>query len=107
MQRYETLIASDGTAALEVLRERGDSISVVLLDLTMPGMSGGETLRRIRQTHRKLPVILSSGYSKEQALSQVDPQDVATFLAEPYRPNDLLDRVSKLLGGCRQVTARR
>lgn len=59
---YEILEAEDGLEALEICRTRGDSISLVLLDLTMPNLSGKETFARLREMRPDLPVLICSGY---------------------------------------------
>jgi two-component system cell cycle sensor histidine kinase/response regulator CckA len=91
---YEPLIASSGAAALDLIQKHTPEISAVVLDLTMPGMSGGETLRRIRLVNSDIPVILSSGYSEQHALSEVARQDIAGFLQKPYTPNRLLEEIA-------------
>lgn len=59
---YEVLEAADGLEALEICRKRGDSISLVLLDLTMPNLSGKETFAGLREMFPDLPVLICSGY---------------------------------------------
>jgi CheY-like chemotaxis protein len=59
---FETLTASDGVEGVEMVRSRGDEIALVLLDLTMPRMSGSDTLRIIREIRPDIPVVICSGY---------------------------------------------
>lgn len=92
-ENYSTVTAPSGEAALDILLQAGDSISLVLLDATMPGMGGGETLRRIRRMNEDLPVILSSGYSRDQAISHVKADDISAFLPKPYTAARLLQIV--------------
>lgn len=94
---YRVLTANGGSAALELIREGGQEISVVLLDLTMPEMGGREVLRQIREKDRDLKVILSSGYSQADALSQVARRDIAGFLPKPYTPERLLQKIAATL----------
>ena len=56
----------------------------VILDLTMPGMNGEETLREIQEVRPGMPVILSSGYNRETARARLASLDVAGFLQKPY-----------------------
>lgn len=49
---YEVLCARDGQSAMQMIRENRDTLSMILLDLMMPGMSGREVLERIRQILR-------------------------------------------------------
>lgn len=59
---YSVMQAAHGEEALHLLEQMGDKPDVVILDMTMPKLSGAETLRRLRQRYPKLPVIISSGY---------------------------------------------
>jgi two-component system, cell cycle sensor histidine kinase and response regulator CckA len=64
---FEVITASDGPEALEIFTERKDEISLVMLDLGMPGMSGWQTLPALRGLRLDIPVILSSGYDEAQS----------------------------------------
>jgi len=93
---YEVLTAQNGPDALELLQNRA-GVAVVLLDLTMPLMHGREVLRHIRRLMGNLPVILSSGYSEEAALLQIEGDDVNAFLQKPYKTAKLLSTVRETL----------
>jgi len=56
----EVVVAASGEEALEKLEKNG--VDLVLLDIKMPGMDGVEVLRRIKETHKDLPVILCTAY---------------------------------------------
>ena len=90
---YQVVEAATGEDALRALAEQGTSVRAVVLDLTMPGLSGEATLQRIRQAHPRLPVIVSSGYvpDEEGTLAGVP------FLAKPYRPSELVDAVKEAI----------
>ncbi|HJV91291.1 MAG TPA: PAS domain S-box protein [Holophagaceae bacterium] len=84
-----------GLAAIHRM-ERGKPIDVVILDLNMPGLSGLETLARIRLLEPDLPVIISSGYmdGEAEALMAADP--AVSFMAKPYTLADLRKRLGRL-----------
>jgi PAS domain S-box-containing protein len=92
---YEVLEAGDGIEALERLRE-GRQVDGVVLDMTMPRLSGGETLRAIRAEHGPLPVLLVSGYSDDQ-LVDGDGSARTAFLQKPFRATGLAEKVAALL----------
>lgn len=95
--RFRVMEAWDGEAGLEVLRSRRAELDLVLLDLTMPKMSGAEVLAAIREHDSDLPVLLSSGYTLEsvpEALLSLGPTG---FVRKPYAPRDLMTEVSALL----------
>ncbi len=91
---YEVLTAPDGLAALELYRTRAQHIDLVLLDLTMPRMSGEETFQALRAMDPKVRVVLSSGYNQHDASSRFGGKGLIGFLQKPYRARDLLDLVA-------------
>ncbi len=83
-QDYEVLHACDGTEALQIIRENKDSVSLVLLDLMMPGMSGQDVLRSLKGSSdtRKIPVIVvTADQSAEIECLEIGAID---FIPKPY-----------------------
>jgi CheY-like chemotaxis protein len=91
------LLAAYGNQGVDLFREHAQRIDAVLLDLTMPDMSGGEVLRAIQQLSPAVRVILSSGYSEEEAASFLTASGSCRFLQKPYRPTVLLDTLRQML----------
>jgi len=93
---YETMDAADGAGALDAISGAGDRLTCVLLDITMPGMSGIDVLRVIRERGLDLPILLSSGYvlSPIEVLAELGP---ARFLPKPYTLAALEDALEDLL----------
>ncbi|MHC1728932.1 MAG: response regulator [Syntrophobacteraceae bacterium] len=94
---YEVVEACDGSEALEIFRVRKDEISLVILDLSMPGMNGWETLSALRNLRPDIPVILSSGYNEAQVRQESHREQPQAFLHKPYRLNDLKSIISQAL----------
>ena len=94
---YEVLEAGDGRQALERLAASDVPVDVVLLDLTMPALSGTETLREIRQFFPDTKVILSSGYAEPEALARAGGGQAAAFLPKPYTPAMLTSVVREVV----------
>ena len=92
MHGYRVLTAGDGKQAIDMYCAGKDSIDLVLLDLTMPHMSGMEVLGRIREIDNRAKVVLSSGYRADEAGSLISFPGASAFLAKPYRA-DTLTRV--------------
>ena len=89
----ESVGADGGASGLALYEEHGADINVVILDLTMPGINGRETLRRLRERAPTLPVILSSSIG-EADLIQLTRQDRALIhLAKPFTLDTLLAAV--------------
>jgi PAS domain S-box-containing protein len=93
---YRVLLASDGKQALDVFRAAATEISLVLLDMTMPLMSGEETLNQLKKLRPSLRVIASSGYSEVEALRHFGT-GITSFLQKPYRAADLAEKVKLAL----------
>ncbi len=85
---FETLSASDGRGALELFQVHRAKIVLALLDMTMPVLSGVDTLKALRSLEPALPVILSTGFSLEDVSEKLSEQSVV-FLQKPYRLSDL------------------
>ncbi|MCA9972873.1 MAG: PAS domain S-box protein [Anaerolineales bacterium] len=91
-----TLTAVDGQAGLDLYQAHRDEIALVILDLSMPGLSGEETFRRLRQIDPGVRVLLSSGYSQVEVASRLDEEPTA-FIQKPYNATRLLQTVGNLL----------
>jgi PAS domain S-box-containing protein len=95
---YEVETACDGLSAVECFAARPHAFDAVLLDLTMPVMSGHEAMDRILSIRAGIPVILSSGYSEAEALRGFTGLGPADFLQKPYTPSGLTHKVRQVLG---------
>jgi CheY-like chemotaxis protein len=95
---YTVLQANSGPKAIGILKEQKDRIALVLLDLSMPGMSGQETLPELRKIAPDIDVIISSGYGEEQTMGLFMGQKVSGFVQKPYTSLRLADKVRATLG---------
>jgi PAS domain S-box-containing protein len=86
---FRVITASHGLEALEVFSERQDEISLVILDLTMPGMNGWETMEALRALRPDIPVILSSGYDEAKVMEGEHAEIPQAFLHKPYLMTEL------------------
>jgi CheY-like chemotaxis protein len=82
--------ASRGNSALQLLHDSGEPYIAVMLDLTMPGMDGAETLMALRGAGLKSPVILMSGLERNLALYRIPPGEYSSFLRKPFAPSNIL-----------------
>jgi len=85
---YKVLSAGDGIEAVELYKEHGRDIACVILDLTMPRMNGTATLRALRSLNPDVKIVLSSGYTEQQAVFALGEKEAA-FLQKPYDLNTL------------------
>jgi PAS domain S-box-containing protein len=90
---FETIAAVDGRDALEIMDQAGDSVTAVLLDMSMPRMGGQETFRRLRQRRPDLPVIMMSGYTEQTVAPQFTGSGpgLTAFLQKPFLAEDLME----------------
>ncbi len=95
---FSTLLASDGERGVQLFREHQQEIRAVLLDMTMPGLSGRETLSQLRTIAPDVIVILSSGYSEQEAASQFAGQGLNGFVQKPYSLQTLRQKMQSYLG---------
>jgi two-component system cell cycle sensor histidine kinase/response regulator CckA len=94
----DVLCAEDGARGVAVFRERRAEIDVVLLDLSMPGLSGEETFRRLCEIDPEVCVILSSGYDHLEATRRFGDRAPTGFIQKPYRPAQLLAEIERCRG---------
>jgi CheY-like chemotaxis protein len=86
---YSVIAAADGPEGIRILRSIPEKVALVILDLTMPVMSGEETLKGLLNVRRDLPVILTSGYDE----SEVTVKGSAGFLKKPFTATELATAV--------------
>jgi PAS domain S-box-containing protein len=93
---YIVLSAGGGREAMEILQQRQQGISLVLLDMTMPGMSGEETLQALLSIRADVPVIATSGYNEMEALRRFG-EGLSGFIQKPYTPRKLAEKIRAVL----------
>jgi two-component system cell cycle sensor histidine kinase/response regulator CckA len=94
---FDVVLAEDGEDALRQYEQHAGELVLVLLDLTMPKLSGVEALQRIREQDLRLPVLCVSGYSAELVASKIGTDPAASFLAKPYSFEELASAIDGLL----------
>lgn len=94
---YHTLTAANGYEGVRVFQAHQATISLVLLDVLMPGLTGLETLEQLRAIDPAVKVILTSGYSEHSIFTEMQRQRPTDFLAKPYLAHVLLSQVATVL----------
>ena len=90
---YEITTASNGTDAIDLCREH--SFDLVLLDEQMPGLSGLETLQKIKEMSPATPVVMVTKSEEENIMNQAIGQKIADYLIKPVNPNQILLTLKK------------
>jgi CheY-like chemotaxis protein len=101
---YEVRTCADGESAVAELRDRVPT--VVLLDLTMPGMGGVEAMRMMREAAPGVRVVLTSGLPPEGEAGRMLEERGVAFLAKPYDMGELARAVSRACDGVEGQEAR-
>jgi CheY-like chemotaxis protein len=100
---YEVITARSGDEALDIVKEN-KTLSAVLLDENMPGISGLETLLKIKQFHNDLPVIMITKSEEEQIMDDAIGGKIADYLIKPVNPNQILLALKKALDNKRLIS---
>lgn len=94
---YEVMVAEDGSHAIAAFNANFGRIDAVLLDLTMPVMTGDQVLEQMRAVDPDVTVILTSGYEEDAVFQRLRGQEPAGFLRKPYRVSDLAAKVREVI----------
>ncbi|MFH1146855.1 MAG: response regulator [Pseudomonadota bacterium] len=94
---YHAIPAKDGRDALEVFARRQDEISLVIIDLVMPGMGGMELYPRIRALEPNIKIVLLSGYPLDQETEELLSRESLAFIRKPFESEILLNTIQLLL----------
>jgi two-component system cell cycle sensor histidine kinase/response regulator CckA len=94
---YRVLVAHTAEEALSIASARRADISLVILDMLLPGMSGVQLGRRLSEMQLPAKLLYISGFSPEGLSSDEVELESSSFLQKPFTPSDLLGRVGRLL----------
>jgi PAS domain S-box-containing protein len=96
-QGYKVLTAPDGESGLAVGSSYNGTIDLLLTDVIMPKLSGAEMAKRLSEKHPRLKVLYMSGYTDESIVQHGVLEQGAAFLAKPFKPQMLVERVQHIL----------
>lgn len=95
--QISVIVAYDGQNGLTLFRQHQAEIGLILLDLSMPGLSGEETLYQLLALDPQVKIILSSGYSQSEVRNLLNNQRIVAFLQKPFSFQELIEIVQKHL----------
>ncbi len=101
---YKVLPAVSGKEALEIYKNKKDSIDMVILDMIMPGMGGGETYDNLKQINPDIKVLLSSGYSISGQAAEILERGCDGFIQKPFKLRQLSVKIREILDKNRAST---
>ena len=94
---YEVIVANNGQAAVDLYREKRDRIDIVILDMVMPDISGGETFDFLKEIKPDIKVLLSSGYSIDGQAREILNRGCKGFIPKPFKLKDLSEKMREIL----------
>ena len=94
---YTVLTARSGMEAVRMYREYPDQIDIVVLDMIMPDMGGGDTYDRLKSIQPKIKALLSSGYSLNSAASDIIARGCNGFIQKPFGLGQLSFKLRAIL----------
>jgi CheY-like chemotaxis protein len=94
---YEVLTARHGREAVEVYRQNWQKITMVILDLIMPEMGGGETYERLKEINPQVKALLSSGYSLDGQATEILSRGCDGFIQKPFGLQELSEKLSQII----------
>jgi CheY-like chemotaxis protein len=100
---YEVVTAADGPSAVSIIQGNPAAVDLILLDMTMPGMTGDQVLWELRRLGCTAPILISSGYSLGGSIQELvgGPGGADGFLPKPYSVQELSETVRATLDGVR------
>lgn len=100
---YEVITATNGHDAIEAFLEQGNDVDVVFLDETMPGLTGLETLPRIKEINGHVPVVMITKNEAEHVMEEAIGSQISDYLIKPVNPNQILLTLKKIIDNKRLV----
>lgn len=94
-----TLFAKDGSQAVDVFRQAKDQIDLVFLDMMMPNMDGSKAFGEIQKIRQGVPIVLCSGFTQNDRVSELLDQGAVKFLEKPFRYDEIRDTLQEFLVG--------
>ncbi len=94
---YRVLLAETGERAIEIYRENREKIAMVILDMVLPRMGGGEIFDRLKEINPSVKVLLSSGYSLDEEMKRLLERGGSGFIQKPFDAGQLSQIIRAIL----------
>ncbi len=94
---YTVMLATNGNEAIEIYRRNKEKVDIVILDMILPGLGGGETYEELKKINPDVKVILSSGYSVEGQATRILERGCNGFIQKPFNVSDLSKKIREVL----------
>ncbi|MFH1934389.1 MAG: response regulator [Pseudomonadota bacterium] len=94
---YDVVIAKSGKEAIEVYKENHSRIDMVILDMILPDMGGGDAYDRLKEINPGIKVLLASGYDIDYQGRDIMERGCDGFIQKPFNMNELLEKIRGIL----------
>jgi len=94
---YTVLVARGGKEAIEIYEKRKEEIDIVILDIVMPEIGGGEAYDRMKEINPDIKVLLSSGFSINSEVTEILERGCNGFIQKPFNIRQLSQRIREIL----------
>jgi len=99
---YHVVLANSGYKAIEIFNQQQGELDLIIMDVNMPKMSGHEAIKKLRKIDKKIPIIISTGFSNKNTQEDIKDLDVATTIHKPYRMAELSAVLSQVFDNAQQ-----
>jgi CheY-like chemotaxis protein len=96
---YRVLTARNGEEAIQIHRKYQNDIDIIVLDIMMPNMGGGETYDRLKEINPEIRVLLSSGFGVDGEPSEILERSCDGFIQKPFTINELSEKLMEIFPG--------
>jgi len=93
------LTAANGTEGIEIFKKNSAEITLVILDIEMPGISGEKVFHILKELRPEIKILIASGYGKEYLETEIFKSKISHFIPKPFKMEQLSYQVNKLIGG--------
>ena len=94
---YTVITAQDGSSALDLYRQKQEAIDLIILDMVMPDIGGGEVFDELKKINPGVKVLLSSGYSLNGQASRIIDRGCDGFIQKPFTLHDISRQLRAIL----------
>lgn len=96
---YKVYTANNGQDGLDIYVEKKDKIDLVILDMIMPGLSGGDTFDKFREINPNVKIVLSSGCSINEDVTKIINRGCNGFIQKPFSMEEFFQKIREILDG--------
>jgi CheY-like chemotaxis protein len=94
---YKVFTARDGVSAIQLYENHKQEIDLVITDFGLPGMTGIDELKKLKELNPEVKVVFTSGFLEQDNMSKLLVAGVKAFIQKPYQPSSVLQTVREVL----------